>query len=162
MINAMLLEHHLDMPAVNEKSHDPKDFMQNVSLCGRHALTLLVRFEDFLQLILPLDATKFEKAEHKRCSDAVKAFVSYWNVLARPFDASNGTARAAKSKLLSKTGDDFVIAFQKASTSSACTYYMHLMRVELPQVVLTCPVDVHLASGMAGEQVIGHIVHSCF
>ena len=148
----MMKQYHLDMPDVNAKSHDPKDMLQGVSLCGRGALTLLAKFPDFLALLT--GSSKAAKAQHTNIVAAVKSFVKYWNTVSRPFDASNPKARGEKAKNLRDLGQAFVKGFKTATSASSCTYYMHLMMAEIPRLVMTCPVDVHLASGMAGEQVI--------
>ena len=164
LVNQMLKEHHLDMPTVKAKSKNIDAEYKKVSLCGRHATTLLTHFPDFLAMLesttaLSKDAEDEADAENSRIRECLLSFVSLWNFLCdvfSPSDAKNAfgnTPREQKAVDLEKEARNFVKLFSLASSTKDVTYYMRLVYCEIPRRIRTCPVDIHLASGMAGEQV---------
>ena len=152
-MNKLLSEYNISIPNVKKKSNDAAaKALKGVSLCGRQAMEILTHFEEFLAMVIT-DPTKLS-ADHKRAMKAYLAFVDVWNVLVRVFDPTVPGARVEKANKVEALGKKFVTAFAKAASNKAVTVYMRLLYCEIPRIIKICPVDIHLASGMAGEQVL--------
>lgn len=151
LLNEMLEFQSLSMPTVALRSKlVSTDQLSTLSLTGRHAKTLLQHFNVYLSVLADtLDSQKL--TNYILVKDA---FFDYYNALVKL--AETEQARKEKSERIATLGLNFVSLFAKHASSKDVPFYMRLIVCEIPRFTANCPLDIHLASGSAGEQVGGY------
>ncbi len=137
----LLAAHNIDMPRVVKRKLGAKFALGRVSLCGRQAKLVLEHFEEFLQFLPILDL--------QAITTCIKSFIELWNLLSMPVPPEQRTSKATQVKV---QGQRWVSQFCQLTSSAEATWYMRALLCEIPRLINECPVDIHLASAMSGEQ----------
>ena len=99
---------------------------------GNTCDAIITLYEDLMGMVHVV-----ESQNHRDAMECWETFIMYnEEVIHGCKDDNDPTCRQQHSQTLQKLANNFIMAYKKASGSSTCTPYMHVMQIDLPRMAL--------------------------